>query len=1122
MKSPKPNSPLLLLAILVGIFAGGCFSKSSAQATTGSIMGRVTDPTHAVITEAIVKAQNEATGLYQTIRTDTDGNYALRKLLPGTYKLTVVKEGFAIAEVPTFELFINQIIRVDIPMRVGMASESITVRSEGIQLQTLSAETGEVIESQQILNLPLSGRKFLDLARLTSGVSNGSGGNNVNLAVNGQREFSNSILVDGVEVSTNRNNDTNIRPSVDAVEEFKVLTSAYAPEFGWASGGIIAIQTKSGSNKIHGSLYEFFRPSTTAARSFFATNRPSLKQHNFGGTVGGPIQKDRTFFFASYERSHIGDEFSFLDSVPPKNQIRFLPNGDVDFSGLKDPFTGKSVPIFDPNFYATNYVAQQFPGNIIPANRVSPAGKAILQNFFPAPNVSGVSNGWFRNYIARQAYSYDSNAIDTRLDHSLSERDRVSGTYHFMNFNLLTGDRFAGYIPVKGGGDADQGDHENLRSQSLAVAETHFLAGSWVNEFRAGFTRFGLDQLSLLNGQNLASQFGLGNINLPGFPQSSGFPNIFLGTGYQTGGSTFKPLSFDDQNLQFSESLAGDMGRHEVKFGIDLRRLRSKPRFSLFPTGFQYYGGPYVSLTSDPNYSFYDASAFFGTGGSDIADLLLGLPYSVNEGLSLTNPTTVSWSSDFYLQDAWRVSNRLVLLYGVRYEYQTPYKEINNRQSNFDPVSKNILLAGRGGNSDTLIQPDRNNLAPRIGFAFQVTPKFVFRAGYGINYSPENDARSDVLTQNFPYGLQQVFVNDIYSGLPFAYNLDSGASRVTSIALPSNASSISAGSVAEIAKSKQNIVFVDPQFRTGYSQLYNFTLESALDSRTTIDLGYAGSVSRKLPYAVGNINANSRITNSLGRIQAQYSEGSASFNSMQVRVRRRWADHFSLLTAYTFGKSIDNGPAPFNLGHNLNSINQRQDPFNLSLERAASDNDITHNLTAGFTYDLPFRNVHGFIGSARQISRALLSDWQINGSFSAHTGSPVNVVRNSKIADFQGLRPNLVGDANLPGSERSLNKYFNTKAFDSSAFLSAASRKIGNAGRNLFRGPGFVNLDLSLCKEIELHEATNLQIRFEFFNLTNTPHFSNPNGDMSSGNFGSITSTISNPRNIQFAAKLTF
>ena len=467
-------------------------------------------------------------------------------------------------------------------------------------------ETGAVIDSQQIVDLPLLGRNFLQLSLLAPGVVNGEGGNTLNLSVNGQREFANSVLIDGVEATANRNNDTNLRPSVDAVEEFKVATSDYSAQFGRAAGGVISIETKAGTNRFHGDAYEFYRPNATAADNYSfsgAGQSPNLNQNNFGGTFGGPIIKDKTFFFVSYEQERLRNTITYLDSVPPQNQLIFNPDGSVDMSGLLDPGIGQPLPIFNVAFYAQNFYSQQFPGNVIPAcpanfvpdgSCVSPAGLAVLQDFFPKPNLPGTDFGYYNNFLVNAPYAYNGKTFSTRGDQEFSKKDSLSVVYHYGSFNDLQNDPFYGAIPVHGGGATDQGLSQNSRSQEISATETHLFSDRLLNQFRFGYSRYRLNDYSLLNGENLAYQYGQPDVNIPGFPATSGFPQIYLGDGYETGGSTYLPLYFLDSNFQFQDNVVlSSVGKHEFRFGADFRRLNSHPNFNLFPTGFQYYSGPY-------------------------------------------------------------------------------------------------------------------------------------------------------------------------------------------------------------------------------------------------------------------------------------------------------------------------------------------------------------------------------------------------------------------------------------------------------------------------------------------------------------------------------------------------
>ncbi len=1090
------------------------------QATSGTILGRVTDTQEAVVPEATVTATNAANGFSREVRSNADGDYAIGNLPPGIYTVRVERDGFASAVSENVKLEIDQKLRFDVSLSVGGVAGSVTVTAEAPLLQTQSTETGEVIDTKRIRELPLLGRNFLELTSLTPGVAPGSGGNNVDLRISGQREFGNSILVDGIEVTGNRNNDTSLRPSVDAVQEFKVLTSGYAPEFGRAAGGVIAIQTLSGGNDIHGSLYEYFRPNNTAARSFFSDQRSQLKQHNFGGSIGGPIRKNRTFFFGSYEGFRLRDAFSYLDTVPPTDQIRFLPNGDVDLSGLRDPNTGNTVPIFDPQFYAENFFSQQFEGNIIPANRVSQAGLAILRNFFPAPNAPGTLNGYFGNFRTNQRFSFDSDTVDARVDHTLSDNDTLSGVYHVAWFDSLLADRFAGAIPVDGGGDADRSDAYTSTNQSISITETHVFGNGFVNELRFGYVRSRFDEVTLMDGRDLADQFGIGNINLPGFPQTTGIPTIFLSFGATTGGSTFKPLNFLDSNYQFIDNLAMRVGKHEVKVGADFRLLSSRPIFSLFPTGFQFYAGAYSSLTSDPTFTFFDPSAYYGNGGSEIADLLLGLPLTVTLGLQLTEPKVRSYETHFYGQDTWQVTDRLTLNYGLRYEYQAPYVEVDDQISNFDVATKKILVAGRGGNSRSLVEPDRNNFAPRLGFALRVGSDTVVRGAYGIFFSPENDARNDILTKNYPFAQQQDFFNDVNqfygTGFP-SYLLDTGVPRTTTIEIGPDQGSIDPSDVPN--GGNQALFALDPNFRTGYSQLYNLVVQHQFSSTLAAEVGYVGSLGRKLSYSVGNINLDGRITPELGSLSGQFPIGLSSYNSLQAKLTRRFANGLNLLASYTYGKSIDNGPAPFNLGRNRQ---RPQDPFNLRAERAVSAEDITHSFVASGIYELPIGRGRRFLSDTNRVVDAILGGYQVSAIVTFRSGLPVNVVRNGFLRNFEGLRPNLVGDPTLPESQRTLERYFDTTAFSVDGL---GATEPGSAGRNVLRGPGYSNLDLGFYKEFALggiREGTALQLRFEFFNLTNTPNFARPNGDLSQGDFGRITGTVGNPRIIQFALRINY
>jgi outer membrane receptor protein involved in Fe transport len=1123
---------------------------ASGQSTTGSIYGQVTDPSNALVVGAEVIALNQATGVRYKGQSDSAGNYTVFNLPPGTYSVAVTTAGFETAKIDNVQIVIDQKQLLNFQMKVGASTEVVTVTGAPTMLQTESSETGEVIQSHDIVNLPLLGRTFYSLTGLTAGVTGGSGNtNSFNFSVNGQREYANSIQIDGVESTTNRTQDITATPSVDAVEEFKVSTSGYSAEFGRSAGGEVSIQTKSGANQWHGDAYEFFRPNFTAAKNygFDGVHIPPqiLKQHNYGGTFGGPIKKDKTFFFISYEGTKQASSNNYVDSVPPISQIKVLPDGSVDLSGLIDPLAGKPgvpagqvIPIFDPavsfSFCPATQsyggCAQQFPGNIIPASEVSKAGLNTLLNFFPKPNLPGTDNGWFKNFLVDSPLTFDQKQVDARLDQNFSNNDKLAIVFHYNDSNTLDTGPYVGHTSVPEAGDNDFGNNQNSAAQEYSITETHLFSSRFINEARFGYTRYYLNQYPLLQGKNLASQFGVGNVNVPGFPATYGYPYIQLYSGYFTGGSTYKPFYIQDHNWQLSDSvILSGIGKHELKFGGDFRRLNSFPNFSLFPTGYQYYGAYFSPATSDPTFAqYFNINAWFPNGGSDIADLLVGLPFQTDIGLQLTNPHTQSWEMHFYGQDTYKVTPRLTLNFGLRYEYQAPFTEAGNNVSNYDPKTDSVLLGGRGSNSAGLVNSRWNDFAPRVGFAYQITPKTVLRAGWGIFYSPENDAREDILTKNYPFAELSQYQDYYYSGPP-PYQLDAGIPRNTTINIPSGASSIP---TINIPNGKLlTTYYVNPKIRTGYSELFNLAMQQELGSNFTLEAAFVGSKSHNLSYQIGDINFNldpkvlaeGLLTPNLGKIQALTDGGWGEYDSLQVKLTKRVSANLNFLANYTYSHNLDNGPAPFNLGVNSD---YPQNPYNLNAEIASADSDIRHNFVFSGLYRLPVGHGQAFFGNWGRVPELMFGGWQLNGILNVHSGTPINVVRGASLTTCPGVRPNLVGNPNvIPASlqQPGTDYWFNPQAFDITPFTGPTACSPGGLPRNFLTGPGFAGADASIFKEFDIKERAKLQTRFEVFNVTNTPHFANPDAVATDGGtFGQINRTYGNMRIIQLAAKIIF
>jgi len=1072
-------------------------------------------------------------------------------LPPGLYTVTASAPGFSAAEFTHVALAIDQQLALNFKLKVGSAESSVVVTDAAPLLQTQSAEVGTVISGSAITDLPLEGRDFTALTFLVPGVTRlppQSGSiNSMGASISGQREYGNSILLDGVESTTNRTQDITVDPNVDSVEEFKVITASYNAEFGNAAGGVISIETKAGTNSLHGDAFEFFRPNYLSAKETLpgvsSPQPPSaLKQHNFGGTVGFPIKRDHSFLFAAYEGMRQKNPYSYVDSTVPFNLINFPSDGSVDFSGLLDPYAGITAaagtvdPIFDPVVSVDSYggAEKQFTGNIIPQSRVSPAGLATLLDFFPKPNLTGIDNGWFRNYEVYSPTDTNFDKVDARFDQVITDKDRLYAIYHWQGYNTLVTDPYWGHTVVPGAGDADQANKEDYEPQSISVTYDRIFSPTRLNEVRFGYLFYRENLYSLLNGTDYSAKYGVGNITVPGYPATIGYPQIYMADGYLAGGSTYKPYHVNDQNYQITDSFTWSRGRHEFKFGGDLRLLNSHPNFSLFPTGFDYFDSYGYAETSNFYYT-YIPGAYNWAGGSDIADLVLGLPTDVYIGLQLTNPHTKSWNLDYYAQDSFKVTPRMTINYGLRYEYQNPWTEANNNISNYDLASGNILVAGRGGNSDSLMVARKNDYSPRFGFDFQLDPRTVIRAGGAFFYSPENDGREDILTQNYPFARQAAYTDWVYDGpasgpsAPWEYQLDTGVARSTTINLPNSGGAIVPSAV--VNGNLETTYAINPKMKTGTTASFNLTFQEQITNTTSFEFGWVGSIARHLPYEIGDINANpansansynNLLTKSLGNIQYLTDSGISSYNAMEVRVNKQTSRNTSFLLSYTWSHSLDNGPAPFNLGHVNNDA--PQNPYDLKAEYASSDFDERNNLVFSGAFVLPVGKGQRWGSNWGRIPSAILGGWRYSPILFAHSGTPVNIIRGTNPASIlPGLRPDLTGNPVIPRGQRSIYHWFNTKAFSVPSNIAGQSFLPGTAGRNLLVGPAYVSLDSSLAKDFKIAERYTLDVRAEAFNTANTVHLSNPDSNFNSGTFGQINSVLAgSDREAQLAVKVIF
>ena len=1100
----------------------GC-SLTWAQFTAGTILGTVADPSGAAVPGAKVIATNLDTGVARGVETNQAGDYLMSNMPLGRYQIKAEAAGFKTAVVGPVTLVVDQKLRADFKLELGALAQVVEVRGVGATLlQTDQADINQIVEQKQITGLPLNGRDFFSLLLLSNGLqdtSNDQGGatTNVTFSVNGMRPESNSVTLDGIEMSSVRESDVDMRPNIDAISEFKVLTSAFSAEYGHTAGGVISIQSRGGTNDFHGNVFEFLRNDALNATNFFRNpvdpKKAPLKQNMFGGTFGGPLKKNKTFFFADYSGYRLGkinEAFARVPEVPfrdgdfssllpdPKN---FDPLNPGDGIGIYDPATGSTVQFRDPS-RAT--AANPLGLNIIPRDRFHPLGWALL-NAIALPNLP--DDYPLGNYFIRQPEHYKQDEAGLRIDHSFSAQDNLFVRYRWNDGFLNTADALArpdGPMPGIGlevGDDSRgiiQGGTHRDRNNNMVISEVHIFNPRLVNEARAGFHRYRLDVFQHAYGMNLAEKWGLHGVNVG--PDFSGLPIIYLNAYNSIGGDDWKPLFFRETSLQFNDNVTYMRGRHALKAGFEYRPRDENNYYAIFPHGAFWSSNIYTSYS------------MWWWQGHELADVLLGMPGYGWHGRRFSSPDLRDRQYSFFVQDDWKVTDRLTLNLGLRYEYATPFFSPNNEISMFDMQQQKLLIAGQNGVSRYIIEPDKNNWAPRLGLAYKLNPQTTLRAGFGVFYDPENAKRDDIKF-NPPFYRQ--YSTDPYT-LPWTF-WDPAPPPFTD--------------PGEVPKG-YDIQNIDFQLRTGYSEQYSFAVQRELPWGMLLEAAYVGSQAHKLPfnfdYNQPSLTGAPKPVPDLGRIRVVSGVGNMVYHSGQFKLERRFGRDLFFLTSYTWSKSIDNVSSA-NFGTDVSG--GVQNVFDPSQNRAVSDWDVPHRLASSYIYDLPYGKGRRFGAQAHPVLRAIAGDWQMTGIFIASSGVPGTVTVGSTIPGGDA-RPDLIGNPNLPASQRTPDHWFNTDAFvehlDENGNLTA-----GNAGRNIFRGPRYTNVDLGLSKFFPITERVRLQFRTEFFNLSNTPHFALPVRRMSDPAFGRITHTR-NPVNfgssatsysnrmIQFALKLEF
>ncbi len=1077
------------LAIAIALIAWLPASRpAAAQVSTADVIGTVTDSSGAALPGATVTLTSPATGSVRTQVSDETGGFTFTLVQIGGYRLRAELQGFG-PHAADLQLSAGDRQRVDVQLSVGSLNETVAVTAERPVVQSDSATVSALLPERAVQDLPLNGRNVVALVRMVAGANEGlpsslSSGNRPDdrrqtstVSVNGQNDVVNNNLIDGMDNNERYTGTLGVRPSIDAIAEVKVQTNTYTAETGRTAGAVVNILTKAGTNEFHGSAYGFFRNEKFDARDFFApANQPTprVRQQQFGGSIGGPIVRNRTFFFTDYERFDLERGVTWVSSVPSAA----MRTGD--FSEL----LARNILIYDP----LSTPRQPFPGNVIPAGRVDQVAQRFL-NLYPVPTSPGLAN----NFNATVNRTQVADTFDARVDHRFDDDHMLYARYSVNSVETVVPGVFGLVNGVDSGGSAAGFGGPSLADVwGLHLNYLQIFSPTFLMEAKVGRTYFNTESLTETYGQNVAASLGLPGININDL--TSSLPNIVV-AGYTTlGDARFVPILLKNKAWQGQVTVTNVRGNHNLKAGVNLVKRTFSPIQSNDGTGL-------YNFTAGPT------NNGVGVGGDSAASFLLGYPSTVARANLIADTTFDTWEPGVFVQDDWRATNWLTLNLGLRYDIYTALSEHNGQIANIDPATLNFLIPGQNGVGNTAgVQTDYGNVAPRLGAAATIRPGLVLRGGYGLSFFPSSIGSNAVLRNTpFTYTFNQTSL--AASGGPpdafFAAGLPAPAQRAPSLS----------GTIAA----------VDTNLKSSYLHQYNVILEKELWG-SSISAGYVGSQGRRLWMSVPNLNfappgpgaVNPRrpyaaAAPALQTLQILRSAGTQNYNALQVSVTRRSRAGLTFGGNYTFAKGTSNVTQP---GGGGAAQGYGVLPGQIeSLELGASDIDIRHRYAFTLNYQLPFG------ATASGLRRVLTADWQANLIGYWQSGLPFTVVnatpRSNTGVGANGDRPDQICDGALDNP--TVNAWF-----DTSCFVGQALNTVGNGRRNNLYGPPQRRLDASVFKDLSLGRH-RLQLRVEVFNVTNTPSFGVPNGSLGSPTFGRITTTANNvPRQFQLAAKYLF
>jgi outer membrane receptor protein involved in Fe transport len=1129
-----PTAPKLARLLLFAVLA---LSMAHAQISTGTIVGIVADSTGGVVPNAAVTIAHTATGEIRSFKTNDNGQFNAPFMPLGDYVISVSAAGFQNETLSGINLQVDQTASLHIALKVGSVSQTVEVTGAAPLVDQVTSSLGQVIDNKEVLNMPLNGRNPFALGLLVGNTTQVFGmGSNLPFIAGGGRFSEVDVSLNGVDNNTFATagsigrNGIAIVPSVDAVQEFKVMTNNFAAEYGHAAGSIVSATIKSGSNQFHGVAFEFLRNDDFDANNYF-TNlaglpRSPFHQNQFGGTLGGPIIHNRVFFFGDYQGTRQSSvSGSSIENIPSQA----FRTGD---------FSSSPTTIYDPTTRhigpSGTVLASPFPGNKIPANMINPTALAIL-SLIPAPNF-GTPGALTRNYFYQAPQFSNTDQGDIRIDATISSKNSMFGSYSISNNYQPAVGTFPGFI---GGGSSALDD-----SDQITLSDVHSFTSSLINEFRLGYIRNnGTQPGSGQEGASFGQKAGLALFPAPvlGFPVIS-----FDYSGGLSGSTEFTAFGGGDKNLnilatkQLADNLSWTRGRHSMKFGADIR----KSRFDVLK------GDPFFGQTIFG--AIFSSSSDAPGSGLPFADFLMGFPSQINGSPMLAEGHQLTTYFGGYAQDDWKVSNRLTLNLGLRYELYTQPIDENNLGSLFNLQTGEFAVPGQDGYSRAIVQGDHNDWAPRVGFAYQLTPRFVTRGGFGLFYAMRDQNQSVTQfsgnTPNVPtVSLAPVIASQTVTP-PFNIS-----TPIKVLPATTNLSGFTPTAPYGVEIKTQSLN------NARMPQLYQFNLDLQyqLTGTTLVEGSYSGALGRhqsslfvdgnQVPFSAALTGQNKQADRPFSNINANvlgvYSTASSSYDAMNLKVQQRLSHGLQLLANYSWQKNIESqGTGPDSYTQN-GGTSIAMDTYDLSRERGVAPINVAHTFTTSASYELPF-GPGKLLLSGNGLAQRLLGGWVVNGILTLRTGFPSDIRTNVLPPVFNTLNvascvPGVPMKLPHPGVEG----FFNPAAFTvpqvTTSTTGASIQEFGNCGRRIAVGPGSKNLDSSIFKNFYFTDSQRiyLQFRTEFFNTTNTPTFYLPSAsdptltcegapgaicNQNNSSFGKLSDGTATGRQIQFSAKLYF